>query len=146
MTNVAHGVRAFSHVRQETIGESAKLRDRAIEPFLLVRSFYELGMLHGASSDGIDDGQLCWRAEVYSQGRGYMMVCCVCTWALGRGMATDKSEEIDRVLVDVHRHVTCAAAGGECTDVSSLAGHNLVAVAFQPSCGCIIFCEKSFAD
>jgi hypothetical protein len=110
-----------------------------------VRPFYEFGVLHGASSNGVDDGQGYMGAEVDCHDIGYMMVCCVRSQTLGRGMATGKSDKIGRGLVDAHGRVACAAAGGERTVIASPTGPPLNAASFQPSCGRIICGENSFA-
>jgi hypothetical protein len=131
MTNVAHGLCTAVHVWKDTINESAKLIGHAIKSFFLVRSFDELGMLHGASSNGGDDGHSCMRVEVSQQSSGYTAVARVCTLLMRCGMTTGTANEIDRVPVYEHGCVACVGTDGECTVVASkLLSHNLLGKEF----------------
>jgi hypothetical protein len=90
------------HVRQDTVGESTKFDGRAIYQFLLVHAFYDLGVLHCASGDGVDHGQCCKMVEVDWHGSMYVLMNSWCTIALGCDMASGKTYECGCVLVDPH--------------------------------------------
>jgi hypothetical protein len=138
MMYVPHCLHAFRHVWKYTVGESAKLIDGAVEPFLLLHASDELSMLNGPTGDGIYDRQSCMRVDVNRQRSWYIVVACVCIVSMSCSKIYCKHSEISSVLVDAQCCVMGAAAGRDCTVVVSPAGPHVVGAAIQPCYSSII--------